>query len=380
MKILFIATSFYSNDKIKGGMAKYLYNIIKILKKNHKIILLIPANFNVSIPNVSIYHYYKSNIPIFTWLVSLISIFPQILRILIKERPKIISNFLPNLATSFIFPLNKLFKCKTIMNFRGFSEPDSKFETFMIRTFNTITYFFTDAIITNANDFIQKFRDVVIIGKNHYDSIRKFFIPNAINSDFWNNRNSEVSKIYDISFVGNLYNRTRIRIKGFNYLLGALKIIENKYGKKLLVDVIGDYSLKAIKEEIKDFDASFFHFTGPLFNFKDVRDQMQFSRIFVLSSISEGMPNALMEAMCCGIPSIATNVGGVKKIITDNENGFIVQPHNSKDLAEKIWELHSKINIQKKFNKSGRKTMIKKFSWIRNVKLVERTYQSLIVK
>ncbi len=377
MKILFIATSFYSNDKIKGGMAKYLHNIIKILKKKHKIILLIPANFNISIPQVSIYHYFKSNIPIFTWLVSLVSIIPQILRILIKERPRIISNFLPNLATSFIFPLSKIFRCKTIMNFRGFSEPDSKFETIMIRVFNTITYFFTDAIITNANDFIQKFRNVVIIGKNHYDSIRKFFIPNAINSEFWNKRNSDVSKDYDICFIGNLYNQSRIRIKGFNYLLDALKIIEKKNGKKLLVDVIGDYSLKAIKKEIKDFDNSFFHFTGSLLNFQDVRDQIQHSRIFVLSSISEGMPNALMEAMCCGIPSIATNVGGVSKIIIDNENGFIVKPHNSKDLAKKIWELISDQEIQNKFGKLGRNTMIEKFSWKSNVNLIERIYFSI---
>lgn len=377
MKILFIATSFYSNDKIKGGMAKYLYNIIKILRKKHKIILLIPANFNITIPQVSIYHYYKSKVPIYTWLVSLISIIPQILRILIKERPNIISNFLPNLATSFIFPLCKLFKCKTIMNFRGFSEPDSKFETAMIRTFNTITYFFTDVIITNSNDFIQKFRNVVIIGKNHYDSIRKFFIPNGINPNFWNKRNFDNSKNFDICFVGNLYNRTRIRMKGLNYLLDALKIIENKYNKKLLVDVIGDYSLKAIKEEIRDFDNSFFHFTGSLLNFEDVRNQIQQSQIYVLSSISEGMPNALMEAMCCEIPSIATNVGGVSKLITNYENGFIVQPHNSKDLAKKIWELLSNKEIQNKFGKLGRSTMIEKFSWKHNVYLIERIYFSI---
>ena len=47
-------------------------------------------------------------------------------------------------------------------------------------------------------------------------------------------------------------------------------------------------------------------------------------RIFVLSSMAEGMSNALIEAMCLGLPVISTNVAGSGDLIKDGGNGFIV--------------------------------------------------------
>lgn len=50
---------------------------------------------------------------------------------------------------------------------------------------------------------------------------------------------------------------------------------------------------------------------------------------FVLASTHEGSPNALLEAAACGLPSVATDVGGVRELITDEQGGFIVAPHNT---------------------------------------------------
>jgi glycosyltransferase involved in cell wall biosynthesis len=63
---------------------------------------------------------------------------------------------------------------------------------------------------------------------------------------------------------------------------------------------------------------------------------MKSSDVFVLPSLSEGVPNVLLEAMAVGLPIIATSVGGVPELISDEENGFLVQPRSSKQLAEKI--------------------------------------------
>jgi glycosyltransferase involved in cell wall biosynthesis len=58
--------------------------------------------------------------------------------------------------------------------------------------------------------------------------------------------------------------------------------------------------------------------------------------IFVLSSRSEGVPLALLEAMSCGLPSVCTEVGGVPEILPDTITGFLVPPGDAVCLANKI--------------------------------------------
>jgi glycosyltransferase involved in cell wall biosynthesis len=61
------------------------------------------------------------------------------------------------------------------------------------------------------------------------------------------------------------------------------------------------------------------------------------TRLFVLTSSTEGLPRTVIEAMACGIPSVASNVGDITDLIKNNVNGFVVDDFNSiEDFAEKI--------------------------------------------
>jgi glycosyltransferase involved in cell wall biosynthesis len=60
--------------------------------------------------------------------------------------------------------------------------------------------------------------------------------------------------------------------------------------------------------------------------------------IFVLPSRSEGRPNALLEAMASGLPSVATKLPGVEEVLT-SESGILVHPEDAKGLASAICTL-----------------------------------------
>jgi glycosyltransferase involved in cell wall biosynthesis len=75
--------------------------------------------------------------------------------------------------------------------------------------------------------------------------------------------------------------------------------------------------------------------------------------IFVLSSDSEQHPNALNEAMACGVPSIATNVGCVEDLLDSGHCGIIIPPGDVKALEGAIRELVSNESLRKKYAKAG---------------------------
>jgi len=74
-------------------------------------------------------------------------------------------------------------------------------------------------------------------------------------------------------------------------------------------------------------------FTGQV---GDVRPYLKMADLFVLPSDKEGFPHALLEAMVCGLPSIATDVGGNSEAMVDGRTGFLVKPGDPQELARLI--------------------------------------------
>jgi len=67
---------------------------------------------------------------------------------------------------------------------------------------------------------------------------------------------------------------------------------------------------------------------------------LQQTDIFVLPSLSrEGLPLALVEAMACGLPIVATTVGGIPEVVEDGVNGLLCPPGDSACLARKLLSL-----------------------------------------
>jgi glycosyltransferase involved in cell wall biosynthesis len=138
-------------------------------------------------------------------------------------------------------------------------------------------------------------------------------------------------------FVGRLHNA-----KGLNYLLEALSLIGTD-GLKLRV--VGDTkSYGNHSSQIFDLVQTLgiknqIEFTGEVCNIETIIRIYREADIFVLPSVWDTAPVCLWEAMCMGLPIVATNVGGIPEFVEDNVNGFLVPPKNSKALKEAILKL-----------------------------------------
>ena len=73
----------------------------------------------------------------------------------------------------------------------------------------------------------------------------------------------------------------------------------------------------------------------------------------MLSSDYEGMPNALIEAMCIGLPSISTKVSGATDLILDHENGILTDLNDQKQLEHAMLELKEDERLREKLTKNA---------------------------
>ncbi len=125
--------------------------------------------------------------------------------------------------------------------------------------------------------------------------------------------------------------------KGHKYLLESLKNI-GKDRSNIAAYIIGTGSLKEnLKRLIGEYKLEKVCFlTGEKDHLNEIPLWINACDIFVLPSLAEGNPTVMFECLGCGKPFIGTKVGGIPDIITSEEYGFLVEPANSKDLAEKI--------------------------------------------
>ncbi|MEM3433202.1 MAG: glycosyltransferase [Candidatus Methanomethyliaceae archaeon] len=87
--------------------------------------------------------------------------------------------------------------------------------------------------------------------------------------------------------------------------------------------------------------------------FERLREELLVSDVFVLPSLSEGIPKVLLEAMANGVPVVATAVGGVPDVIRDGFNGLLVQPRDPLGLADSIRALIRDDALRQKIIEGG---------------------------
>ena len=88
-------------------------------------------------------------------------------------------------------------------------------------------------------------------------------------------------------------------------------------------------------------------------NVSDLHEQMKTAKMFVLCSDYEGMPNALIEAMCLGLPCISTEVSGSTDLIEDHRNGLLIRKDDQQALEEAMLEVIGQPGMAERLSKEA---------------------------
>ncbi len=100
--------------------------------------------------------------------------------------------------------------------------------------------------------------------------------------------------------------------------------------------------------------------------------------IVALTSLNEGTPVSLIEAMAAGRAVVATRVGGVADIVKDNETGYLIDSENCADFADKLSDLVSDYDKRNQFALSGRESVKERFLKDRLIKDTYRLYNNIL--
>ena len=110
---------------------------------------------------------------------------------------------------------------------------------------------------------------------------------------------------------------------------------------------------------------------------EDVFSVLLTADVFVLPSLHESSPNALIEAMGIGIPCIASDVGGIVDLMEDEKNGLRVAPRDSTALAAALCRVLTEPDLASELGKDARATIQHKFDSERSIEKLEGVYQGL---
>lgn len=138
--------------------------------------------------------------------------------------------------------------------------------------------------------------------------------------------------------------------KGFEYLIEAAKIVNGK-NKNIVFYIAGDgkckNELQRSIDKLKLSDRVF------LLGFvEDLKSLFDKANLFVLSSLYEGMPNVVMEAMAYGLPVISTRVNGVDELIGDESCGTVIESANSQQMATAVLDFFKQSNHKSQIEKA----------------------------
>ncbi len=214
--------------------------------------------------------------------------------------------------------------------------PDARVESALLRAVSEF-----DLVVTMGSRAMEFFRENGVTG-----DIR--VIPGGVDAPCGNSDNG--APPWDVVFVGRL-----VPIKEIDLLLRALWLVRKRIPGVRAV-IVGDGPLRGELEAAAEALG-----LGDAVEFAGQRDDVPAilgrSKVFALTSATEGLSLALMEAMAAGLPAVVPDVGDLGDLVRDGENGFLVGERTPESFAARIAAILEDAALRRRLSGAARSAM-----------------------
>ncbi|OGW25945.1 MAG: hypothetical protein A2X59_12325 [Nitrospirae bacterium GWC2_42_7] len=281
--------------------------------------------------------------------------------LLLRKQFDIVQFYGASLPLLICLPLLKVLKKEVVVKVSG-AKPGMEMGSLkgsILRPLLSVIYSLVDRIIVMSDELRHK---VLIEGFPEKKIAR---IPNGVNTElFYPCSDKERKELKNNNKLLNkkvlVYSGWLVEGKGLDTLLEAFRLVvsENRETKLLLL------GKGPLKDRLKDKADSLNISDKVCFkgNVTNVHEFLNSADIFVFPSFREGMPNSLLEAMACGLPVIASRIGGIVDIVEDNKSAILFDPGDVSGLASAIIKLLNNDEIRQALGAEARKRIEGGFS------------------
>ncbi|SHE67702.1 Glycosyltransferase involved in cell wall bisynthesis [Desulfofundulus australicus DSM 11792] len=241
-----------------------------------------------------------------------------------------------------------------------------------------LTDFFCDLTTQVSQAGLERY---VRVGAVPRHKIR--FIPNGVDTDHFRPNPEAGARLRHELGLGSAFAWLAVgRIEGakdYPNMLRAFARVLRERGDTVLL-IAGQGSLREEAEQLANQLGlrEKVHFLGVR---KDVPELMNAADAYVMSSAWEGMPMVLLEAAATGLPIVATDVGGNREVVLDEQSGFLVPPEDLEALARAMLHLMDlSLEERQRMGEFGRRYIEENYSLDRVVDQWEALYMELLGK
>lgn len=207
---------------------------------------------------------------------------------------------------------------------------------------------------------------IIVLGNSEAEFLKAQFhcrniivLPNSIDLDIAAlfNRESFKNEKLDFLYLGRISSD-----KGIDYIYEAFKILKEKHALNFNFYIAGKGPDQEIYvNKFKALLKEEFIFKGIVFGEEKIA-LLKKTNVFLLPSFFEGLPISLLEAMAYAQVPITTNVGSIKYVVKNNENGFIVEKKSTDDIVNAILKISTDVELRNKLSIEAKKTVFTNYS------------------